>query len=253
MSDYLIHHGIKGQKWGVRRFQNPDGTRTAAGKSKDASERYREREVKRAEREYNKAMGDVKRSFEAADANVKRLEAKTHYQYTRDFYGSKRPTDELARAYAQRRFKAENYNLLAALNFLETKRLSEMTPEELAVDKQAIAKKTRRQSSADVRLSPEQIYKAKMDAAVAADLQPNYTSGWSPNYERQMPEFEMPLKGPEFKHGETLIMYPDQHNYLIHWLKKGEKAKYVDKIKLANGRWRYFYSQAELEAYKKRA
>ena len=23
---YLAHHGIKGQKWGVRRFQNPDGT-----------------------------------------------------------------------------------------------------------------------------------------------------------------------------------------------------------------------------------
>lgn len=28
----LYHHGIKGQKWGVRRFQRPDGTRTAAGK-----------------------------------------------------------------------------------------------------------------------------------------------------------------------------------------------------------------------------
>ena len=27
----LYHHGIKGQKWGVRRFQNKDGTRTAAG------------------------------------------------------------------------------------------------------------------------------------------------------------------------------------------------------------------------------
>lgn len=28
----LYHHGIRGQKWGVRRFQNPDGTLTAAGK-----------------------------------------------------------------------------------------------------------------------------------------------------------------------------------------------------------------------------
>lgn len=29
---YLAHHGIKGQKWGVRRFQNDDGSYTSAGK-----------------------------------------------------------------------------------------------------------------------------------------------------------------------------------------------------------------------------
>ena len=29
---YLCHHGIKGQKWGIRRFQNEDGTLTEAGK-----------------------------------------------------------------------------------------------------------------------------------------------------------------------------------------------------------------------------
>ena len=31
---YLAHHGIKGQKWGVRRFQNADGTWTDAGKNR---------------------------------------------------------------------------------------------------------------------------------------------------------------------------------------------------------------------------
>ena len=35
MSDiYLAHHGILGQKWGVRRFQNKDGSLTAAGKAR---------------------------------------------------------------------------------------------------------------------------------------------------------------------------------------------------------------------------
>lgn len=31
----LYHHGIKGQKWGVRRYQNKDGTLTAAGKKRE--------------------------------------------------------------------------------------------------------------------------------------------------------------------------------------------------------------------------
>jgi hypothetical protein len=30
----LYHFGIKGQKWGIRRFQNPDGTLTAAGRKR---------------------------------------------------------------------------------------------------------------------------------------------------------------------------------------------------------------------------
>lgn len=37
-SDYLMHHGILGQKWGVRRYQNDDGSLTDAGKRRYGSE-----------------------------------------------------------------------------------------------------------------------------------------------------------------------------------------------------------------------
>ena len=34
MNNDLQHHGIKGQKWGVRRFQNKDGDLTPAGRKR---------------------------------------------------------------------------------------------------------------------------------------------------------------------------------------------------------------------------
>lgn len=45
----LYHHGIKGQKWGVRRFQNKDGTWTPEGKERRNSGNDRDREFELAE------------------------------------------------------------------------------------------------------------------------------------------------------------------------------------------------------------
>ena len=41
-SNELYHHGIKGQKWGVRRFQTKAGSLTAAGKKRYA--KYQKKE-----------------------------------------------------------------------------------------------------------------------------------------------------------------------------------------------------------------
>lgn len=61
-NNVLVHHGIKGQKWGVRRFQNPDGTWTDAGKKRYGasveSENYGKAKIayKNAKKDYNKSF-----------------------------------------------------------------------------------------------------------------------------------------------------------------------------------------------------
>lgn len=47
----LMHYGVKGMKWGVRRYQNKDGTLTSAGKlRKQASENLKNADTQNLER-----------------------------------------------------------------------------------------------------------------------------------------------------------------------------------------------------------
>ena len=66
-SDYLYHHGIKGMQWGVRRYQNPDGSLTAAGKKRVSQRRPDDIVIKKGtqlnnvgSRENLKLRGNVK-------------------------------------------------------------------------------------------------------------------------------------------------------------------------------------------------
>lgn len=67
MDNELYHYGIRGMRWGVRRFQNSDGTLTAAGKK-----RYnKELESYRADK---KKLAEETRKFERVKKNKEKVE-----------------------------------------------------------------------------------------------------------------------------------------------------------------------------------
>ena len=85
--DELYHYGIKGQKWGVRRYQNKDGTLTPAGKKREASYRstgIRSALARRSNEKIDKSFKDwgenTKKKADAIDLGKKANVAKIAYE-----------------------------------------------------------------------------------------------------------------------------------------------------------------------------
>lgn len=68
--DYISHHGIKGMHWGVRRYENYDGTLTGAGKK-----RYSLNPIRR----YFQKRRDAEKAKEEARINAMSPSEKKHY------------------------------------------------------------------------------------------------------------------------------------------------------------------------------
>lgn len=89
--NYLKHHGVKGQKWGVRNYQNKDGSLTAAGK-----ERYRKNKENGSSAnmspERKSTIEAIESNAEGYDAPLDKINAvlqDARFDYDKLLHGSK--------------------------------------------------------------------------------------------------------------------------------------------------------------------
>lgn len=78
MDDILIHYGILGMKWGVRRYQNKDGSLTSAGKKRYSNnDNIKESPQKNTEEPKKKSVKDM--SDEELRREVNRMQLEQNY------------------------------------------------------------------------------------------------------------------------------------------------------------------------------
>lgn len=103
----LYHHGILGQKWGIRRYQNPDGSLTSAGKKHYAKIAKKDaQEYARAKMFYGEGAGNRRKLIQAT---VKERSKDAQYKELFDYYLQQQDMSEHAEKAKNERVRKDTY------------------------------------------------------------------------------------------------------------------------------------------------
>lgn len=136
-SDELYHWGVKGMKWGIRRYQNKDGSLTAAGQK-----RYN-KEMQKAQNE-QRVLANKKRTQEKMDRleSIRKKNAEDREALSGKFKGSgessgKKSVSEMTDA----ELSAHNQRLRMEKETLELQsRINQLTPQKVSRGQQFVDK-----------------------------------------------------------------------------------------------------------------
>ena len=104
---YLAHHGVKGQRWGVRRFQNPDGSLTEKGKRRMKTLQGKSDKLDAKKAKLNSPKNMVKLS-QYKSLSADRHAAANQHKADEDFYRNK--ASYAHTKYVQQAKKAAKYD-----------------------------------------------------------------------------------------------------------------------------------------------
>lgn len=109
--DDLEHHGILGQKWGVRRYQNKDGTLTSLGKKRWTESRYRNSDdtlTESGEKHLEEKKHNQDLSYRVGEKRLNNRVSKIEKQMTKNLASTKEWRQEEAVEQGQMRSEIES-------------------------------------------------------------------------------------------------------------------------------------------------